>query len=296
MKDWSRELRDYLAGNNEIAYCLKLALVSGRTYYFTDRDHDITVGGHTWLYSPGFFTSDIQTTSKSSTDNLDLVGAYADFKEYGITRDILTARELEGATFELYICAVTDLTIPLGLLQSGEVGRITIKDNDYSIELRSLSQRLQQDEGDLYSPTCRVRKFGYGQCGHDLVVADYTESGTVATVTSNKVFTITDITAPARVLVNDWYSYGAVVWLTGENAGLEHKIRDHGYSGGIHTIELDYPTPYDIVVGDAFNIIAGCDRSTTACKKFGNIVNFQGEPYVVGDKSKEYADPRDLMP
>jgi uncharacterized phage protein (TIGR02218 family) len=36
-------------------------------------------------------------------------------------------------------------------------------------------------------------------------------------------------------------------------------------------------------IGDTFNAIAGCDKTIGNCAgKFGNAVNFRGEPYVPG--------------
>jgi uncharacterized phage protein (TIGR02218 family) len=41
--------------------------------------------------------------------------------------------------------------------------------------------------------------------------------------------------------------------------------------------------PNNIAVGDAFNAIAGCDKTIGTCAgKFANAVNFRGEPYVPG--------------
>ncbi|MBL0319310.1 MAG: phage BR0599 family protein [Alphaproteobacteria bacterium] len=39
----------------------------------------------------------------------------------------------------------------------------------------------------------------------------------------------------------------------------------------------------NIVIGNTFNAIAGCDKTIGACSTlFNNAVNFHGEPYVPG--------------
>jgi uncharacterized phage protein (TIGR02218 family) len=63
-------------------------------------------------------------------------------------------------------------------------------------------------------------------------------------------------------------------------------------SGGI--FQLAQPMPYTIQVGDKYFVYAGCDKKQSTCiSKFGNIVNFRGEPFVPGtDSIVKYPDAR----
>ena len=46
---------------------------------------------------------------------------------------------------------------------------------------------------------------------------------------------------------------------------------------------LHEPFPFPVSVGDTFLMTAGCDRSATQCSlRFGNIINFRGEPEIPG--------------
>jgi hypothetical protein len=46
---------------------------------------------------------------------------------------------------------------------------------------------------------------------------------------------------------------------------------------------LHEPFPYPVSPGDTFLMTAGCDRSASMCSlRFGNIVNFRGEPEIPG--------------
>ena len=54
-------------------------------------------------------------------------------------------------------------------------------------------------------------------------------------------------------------------------------------TGTSDRIELQEEFPFPILSGDACTLQAGCDRTTATCAgRFGNIVNFRGEPFVPG--------------
>ena len=44
---------------------------------------------------------------------------------------------------------------------------------------------------------------------------------------------------------------------------------------------LKFKFPFNINVGDKFEITAGCDKEfSTCCSKFNNAINFRGEPNI----------------
>ena len=53
MKSVTEELARYLNTQKEMVSCdlYVLTLFSGTAYYFTDVDHDVTYGGHTYLHN-----------------------------------------------------------------------------------------------------------------------------------------------------------------------------------------------------------------------------------------------------
>jgi hypothetical protein len=78
-----------------------------------------------------------------------------------------------------------DYTNPSGgvvQLNGGLLGQVTTQNGKFNAELRGLAQVLQQDYGDLYSPTCRAT-LGDAQCTIDL--APLTFNGTVASVNNS---------------------------------------------------------------------------------------------------------------
>ncbi len=61
-------------------------------------------------------------------------------------------------------------------------------------------------------------------------------------------------------------------------------MRAHARLGPLATLDLWEPMPAPIVTGDAFQVVAGCDKSLASCRdKFANVVNFRGFPDLPGN-------------
>lgn len=100
----------------------------------------------------------------------------------------------------------------------------------------------------------------------------------VSAVTDRKDFNATAITGAAGD-----YTSTKIVWLSGENAGVENIIRI--FDNGTKRIKMYFPNPADIQIGDRFMYVQGCQkRFSEDCKvRFDNAVNFRGFPYVPGN-------------
>lgn len=50
------------------------------------------------------------------------------------------------------------------------------------------------------------------------------------------------------------------------------------------SVQLFTPMPRPIALGDQVRLVAGCDKTPETCQaRFGNIVNFRGEPHIPGN-------------
>ena len=59
--------------------------------------------------------------------------------------------------------------------------------------------------------------------------------------------------------------------------GQSYAIKSQG--GG--TFALLVPLPALPAIGDTLTVYPGCDKTKTTCAgKFGNLVHFQGQPYI----------------
>lgn len=104
------------------------------------------------------------------------------------------------------------------------------------------------------------------------------QSGTMLSGTQNAEI-ITSLSEPAQ---NTGFTLGAITMTSGQNAGISRTIRLHtpGTGGAPSTLTLLSPFPFAVAAGDGFTILPGCNRSLSACKAFGNQVNFGGTPFI----------------
>ncbi len=82
----------------------------------------------------------------------------------------------------------------------------------------------------------------------------------------------------AETSVNGWGN-GSLVWLDGENAGLHGLIQA---SDGTR-VTLTAPPHFEVEPGACVRIVEGCDKRFETCRdRFGNALNFRGEPHLPG--------------
>ena len=109
----------------------------------------------------------------------------------------------------------------------------------------------------------------------------YTRAIVVATVTNDRIFTVTFPEGADPREVDDWFKFGAVKWETGNNTGISMEVK--GMVATTDEVTLFLTMPFEVQVGDTGFIYAGCDKSLAVCaSKFSNVVNYRGEPYVPG--------------
>ena len=269
MRTASSNLTSHIAGEvTSIAICWKLTLVSGTVLGFTDHTSDLTISSQLYKAATGFSPTSVETKDRFSVDNLDVEGV---LDAASITEADIMAGIYDFAEIEIFMINVTDLSQGIITHRRGWLGEVSVKNGQFVAEVRGLAQKLQQNIGELFSPTCRA-VFGDARCKVNL--ASFTFAGTVNTVTSRQVFLSTALTHAAG-----YFSGGEVQWLTGANAGRRMEIKEFSNT----QITLALPMPHSVAVGDTFNAIAGCDKTIATCiAKFNNAVNFRGEPYVPG--------------
>lgn len=256
-----------------LALLWKLTRTDSQVFGFTDLDQDITYDGTLYEASSGTLPSAATQSANLSVDNLDLTGFLSSQK---ISEADIQAGLYDGATMDIYLVNYKDLTQGHVVLAEGWIwGEVTIHENKFVVEVRSKAQKLAQKVVELYTPDCKA-DLGDSRCGIDVGYL-YTENGTVTGVTDRRTFADSSLGSFA----NDWFNYGVVTWVTGDNAGRSMEVKDFVTSTG--EITLFHKMVQDIQVGDTFTISAGCDRLKDTCiDKFDNIINFRGEPFVPG--------------
>lgn len=258
----------YAASAQSIVSCLKVTRSDGVVVGFTEHDKALTVSGVS--YVPGFDPSALASTDTLSVDNMELtfLALDADLPE----ADLLSGK-WDNAAFEIFECNWKSLTDGVNVLKRGTTGEVQVREGRYTVEFRSLTQSLQQTQGIVTNKTCRDR-LGGPHCTLDLT--PFTFTGTLTAVTSARSFTDS-----AKAQAADYFTEGEITFTSGPASGFTQKIKRHS-TGGVFLLSL--PLPYTPVVGNAYSIVAGCQKrlEEDCATKFSNVLNFWGEPHLPG--------------
>jgi len=270
----------YESGSTCLAYGLFIKRQDGQVFGFTSSDQDFQMNCSTWgangvvnfSASQGFDASVIQSSAGFAVDNMELStlddGTFFD-------REEIIAGVWQDAEYRIFRyrwdVAAPSIQNDVEPLVRGWFGEVTLNQNTIIIELRGITQKLQQSVGIVSTKTCRAR-LGDNMCRVNLDNLTFTY--TVTQVTDKRTF----VASASSDKPDDYFGEGFVDWLTGDNSTTRPmKIKQFSTA----TFVLSLPTTLEIKVGDTFRATAGCrKRLTEDCKnKFNNVINFQGEPH-----------------
>jgi uncharacterized phage protein (TIGR02218 family) len=259
----------YSSGSSTLCYCLHIERADGTVIAATSADVDIEVDSVTYSAVNGLDVSALVFQAGLAVNNLELTVIPDD--EGDITEADLLTGLWDNARFELFETNYLDPTDGKNVLLQGVMGEVSLQRGAYTVEMRALSQFLNQPIGIVTSKTCRYL-FGVNNgttslCPVDL--APLTLTHTVTSAASRQVFT-----ASGAVQASDYYSEGRVTFLTGENAGYSRRVKS--FASGVFTVDL--PFPYEIAAGDTFTAVKGCRKRKEDCISNDAYLDFGGEP------------------
>jgi uncharacterized phage protein (TIGR02218 family) len=263
------------------AVCWKLTRTDSTVMGFTNHDQTLTISGVNYIPARGMSSTATTSSSNLNVDNYDVT---AFLESDVITESDLLAGKYDYSTIESFLVNWNDLSMGSMMLAKGRLGEITISNGQFSAEVRSLSQQLQQVVGKRYGRSCRA-DLGDNECG--VTLASYTVTGAVTSETNRRTFKDT-----GRTEADGYFNYGKLTWTSGNNDGLSMEVKT--YTAATDEFVLFDSMPYEIEIGDTYSVYAGCDKLHTTCRDtFNNIVNFRGEPYIPGmDEALRYPDAK----
>jgi|CXWL01.1.fsa_nt_gi uncharacterized phage protein (TIGR02218 family) len=251
-----------------VAFCIEIAKIDGTFLRLTSHSASLIVASNTYHADVGSDATAIKLVNNMSVGGGDMSTL---IKSSFITEADILAGKYNGADYKIFIVDFTQPDLWQVTLTTGLLGELKIEGEQFTTELRSLSQKLNKVIGEYYSPGCRAQLYD-ARCTVNPAAFSY--SGVVETVTDNASFTGTPTKAA------DFFKYGRVLWLTGANAGLVSEIKTSGAAKEI-VLFIDANAP--IAIGDTYTIREGCDKNFQTCKtKFSNHLNFRGEPHIPG--------------
>jgi hypothetical protein len=154
MRNISPALATHFAGDvRTIATLVLVQRKDGQVFGFTDHDANITLSGQVYATGNSYSASAVDMSSDLSTSNMEV--------RMLLDNAVITQADLEGglwnnAAVTVSLCNFNDLTMGAVVIGSGTLGQVKIYESQYVVEMRSLSQMMQQQTGELFSPTCRA--------------------------------------------------------------------------------------------------------------------------------------------
>jgi uncharacterized phage protein (TIGR02218 family)/uncharacterized protein (TIGR02217 family) len=255
-------------------YCWVIERKDGIKKGFTNHDKKLTI--NTIVHSPqGSFQATSPTrTSELNADSTELSSVFT----IEVTEeDLITDKYLDAKLIVFLYDWFSDVIVSQlyqGNINGYAIGYLPTKAKDYQLDILSLSEKLNKSQTMQTSSSCRAKFLsqGIGNCNR-LINGD---------VRGTRTITVTNLEGDRLFLdpsVDTNYAYGSLRFTSGVCTGLEIYIT--AVLGGSE-IRLLYPPATSPSVGDTVEITRGCDKTTTACKNYGNIANFRGEPRLPG--------------
>lgn len=265
------------AGSATLCWCVRVDRADGVALGFTDHDADIAIGGFTFRAATAISPTELRSRLGVGVDFAEIAGA---FDDASLTEADLAAGRFDGAHIAIWRVNWADPAMRM-LVSRGEVGEVTRGGPVFQAEFRSLSMRLNQPVGRVNSPFCDA-DLGDARCRVDLSGSPFRVTGTITAVESAR-----RVTVAAANGARGYYAQGELVMTGGALAGDRREIR---FSEG-GNLDLWESLPALPAIGDACQVIAGCDKQHATCRdKFANAINFQGNPYQSGDDIQRVPD------
>lgn len=251
-----------------VALCWRIDRRDGVALGFTSHDRDLRIDGVVFRAAPGMTPSAVSLSDGFDVDTLQVAGA--------LTGDAISDADLEsgrwdGAAVRLFAVDWNDpAPAPLHLAR-GTLGEVAVRDGAFTAELAGPTALLEQPVVEQTSPDCRAA-LGDKRCRVDMAgrtALAHVVAASGATVMLDR----------AESSVNA-YGQGRLRWIDGANSGVQGLV---AFSSGA-TVVLREPPPFAAEAGTLVMLVEGCDRTIATCRnRFGNAVNFRGEPYLPGN-------------
>jgi uncharacterized phage protein (TIGR02218 family) len=249
-----------------LAWCWRIERRDGVAIGLTSHDRDLTVEGFRYRAAPGMTPSALRREGGLEPDTMSVEGALT---TGAITATDLIAGRWDGARVVLFACdwSAPGKTLALG---EGRLGALSMRDGGFSAELRGPGAALGRAATEECSPECRAT-LGDRRCR--VPMARRRRYARVVAAEGETVMLSAAEPSP------DAYGGGRLRWLGGANAGLESAVA--ASEGPVVTLRA--APPFAVEAGVLIEVEEGCDKALATCAdRFGNALNFRGEPYLPG--------------
>ena len=276
MREFDAEVAELLGRETTtLCRCWKIARADGVEMGFTDHDRALSFGGVSFEPETGFSGTEIETSLGLAVDNAEAMGA---LRSDAIREEDVALGLYDGAEVTRWVVDFTDVGRRVKL-SVGVVGEIRRRDLAFEVEVLGRSEALNRPVGRVYQRSCDAT-LGDARCGVVLEGA-FRKAGTVLGMQDARRFSVEGDVAGSPA---GWFDHGTLEWTSGPNAGRVVSVRRFFSQGSVVVVDLWNTPAAPIQAGDAFELVAGCDKAASTCReKFANFENFRGFPLMPGE-------------
>lgn len=253
----------------QLVRCWQIIRKDGVTFGFTSSDIPIEYDGEIFEAFAGFTPKAIQLTNEANVNNTEIDSIIS---SDAIKEADIVAGKFDLARVQIFLLDKANLTRPPIILLDGYIGEIKYNSRFYTAEIRSKTQLLQQVQSKKTTSLCPLLfgEIGDAKCNKDL--NGDIDTYTLATVFDSKTLTVNS----GRP--DGFFSEGSIEFLTGINQGYVASVGNFQDK----VFYLWEPLPFVPSPGDQIKAKPGCKKTLEACKGWGNVVNFGGDPFIPG--------------
>ncbi len=248
-----------------LAWCWRIDRRDGVTVGLTTHDRALSIGGLSYRPEPGIRPSAIEQRRGIGGTTMDVEGALT---SAAIGEADLRHGRWDGARLTLIVADWQQPEACWLVVAEGALGAVSSDGRGFSAELSSREPGLQAVVAPETSAECRAE---LGDAACRVALAAYRVRARVVAVSGHSV--TVDVG-----LGEGEFLFGSLRWLTGERRGLSVAVI--GQAGSLLTLAVPGGAGD---VGARIELVAGCDKRLATCAgRFGNAVNFRGEPHLPG--------------
>jgi uncharacterized phage protein (TIGR02218 family) len=260
-----------------IVYAMRIVARSGETIRLVQYPRNLVMSGQTYFSDSGYQFTGILSSSSMAASMVDNDGI---FTAQGISKVDVQTGKWDGALGYVFATSWQNPVEDEEPIGKFIVGKMSLMDDKYKMELMQLIDALNQPTGRTVTPLCVWTLFDETLDGEQipnhrskcrLNIDDYRIDDVVVTAVANRQ----QFTAAALTQHDDWFGAGSIKFTVGANSVIRSVgVRD--FAAGV--ITLSEPLPFSVNTGDEFSIIPGCrKRNDSDCLgKFDNVINHGG--------------------
>ena len=249
-----------------IATCWKIETKNKSLIGITNHTSDLIIDGVCYHSKASFTPNELKLASDLKLNSLTIEGMLSHDL---ISKDEIETGSYDNAKIDIFLVDYKNPDLLKTIVFSGFFGKISFDDNQYQVELYSLSDALSTKFGDIYSASCRA-EFCDKKC--KLNIIDFTFSATVISIVNEH-----EVLLKLEDPTNQDFTGGFFEYSDKNNSFKSIEI----FAQQDNLFKLKHKLEKSLKFGDLITLKRGCDKKFKTCiSSFNNGINFRGEPHV----------------